>query len=83
MGHGGPLPSEGNQTGTHRLERSFSEDAGGSCRPVLAARVRRQAIPGDLAGSGAVGSSEEAVQLGLQVVPHLAHLAEGGGRRAG
>ena len=42
---------------------------------VLSALVRRQAVPrGPQRGQGAVGPDEEAVQLGLQVVPHLAHL---------
>lgn len=76
-GPGGQPPPEGNYTGTHHLERSFSEGARSSRPRVLSALVRRQAIPrGPRWGQGAVGSSEEAVELGLQVVPHLAHLED-------
>lgn len=52
-------------------------------RRVLGALVRRQAVPrGARRGQGAGGPREQAVQLGLQVVPHLAHL-RGCGERGG
>lgn len=52
---------------------------------VLSALVRRQAVPrGPRRGQGAGGPGKEAMQLGLQVVPHLAHLrGRGGVSRAG
>lgn len=59
------------------MEISFSEGTGSSRPGVLSALVRRQAVPrGPWRSQGAVGSSEEAVELGLQGVPDLAHLEE-------